>query len=373
MINGSFVGGEMDFAKICASEIFFSTKLKKIIIHYFDIFSFIVLQIYLISLLINLINVYCCTYIMSSSSGTGTVPTSTTSIKTSTTTPSSSSSGATSTKPTSVISSAANNTSSSVPIKRHPPTESTSATDEVDYEQNDEEEYNEDGQGNDDGYGDDDDLDALQAQLDEAEATNEAIENQISTTAKSAEEIQKERQKLEEERKERDERSIFISGLDWNLTAKEISDFFSHCGSVARVTIKQDQYGQSKGMSYVEFETKDAADMSLILDGTEFKGRKLHIVRKRTNVPAFQLRGGRGGRGGAGGRGGRGGRGRGGRGGGANPATFYSMMMPAFMAGMGRGGMFMMAPPRGPWRGGPRGGRGGPPRGGGRGGFHGSE
>ena len=233
------------------------------------------------------------------------------------------------------------------------------ATEAVDYEQQDEEYTEENGE---DVYGEDDDLDALEAQLEEAEATNEALENQITRTGKAAEEIQKERQKLEEERIEKDERSIFISGLDWNLTAKEISDFFSNCGSVARVTIKQDQYGQSKGIAYVEFETKDAANNSLILDGTELKGRKLHIVRKRTNVPAFQ-RGGRGGARGNRSRG-RGGPMRGGRGGFPNPAAMM-MMLPAFMAGMGGGfprGGFM---PRGPWRGAPRGGgRGGRGRGG---------
>ena len=53
--------------------------------------------------------------------------------------------------------------------------------------------------------------------------------------------------------------------------------------------------------AYVEFQDKSAVDNALILNNTEFRGRALKIVHKRTNVPSFQLGGGP--RGGGGGRG----------------------------------------------------------------------
>jgi polyadenylate-binding protein 2 len=36
---------------------------------------------------------------------------------------------------------------------------------------------------------------------------------------------------------------------------------------------------------------KDAVQTALVLDGSMFKDRPLKIIAKRTNVPAFQLRG----------------------------------------------------------------------------------
>lgn len=91
-------------------------------------------------------------------------------------------------------------------------------------------------------------------------------------------------------------------------------------------------------------------DNAIILNDTEFKGRKLKITPKRTNVPSHTLRGGRGG---GGARPFRGGRGHfAGGGGGYAPRG-------------GRGGYFGGPPARG-GRGGFRGGY--VPRGRGRGG-----
>ena len=85
----------------------------------------------------------------------------------------------------------------------------------------------------------------------------------------------------------------------------------------------------------MEFADKSAVENALILNNTEFRGRALKIVRKRTNVPSFQLNSGPGG--GRGGRGGRPFRGRG----------FYSGYAPRGAA-YAAGGYFA-----------PRGGRGG--------------
>jgi polyadenylate-binding protein 2 len=94
---------------------------------------------------------------------------------------------------------------------------------------------------------DDDDLDAIQAQLNEAESAAEAIAQTAETASKTADELQKERAKAEEERKSRDDRSIFVSGIDWNWVGADVSEFFSTCGAVARATVLVDKFGQPKG------------------------------------------------------------------------------------------------------------------------------
>jgi polyadenylate-binding protein 2 len=107
--------------------------------------------------------------------------------------------------------------------------------------------------------------------------------------------------------------------------------------------------------AYIEFADAASVDNALILNDTEFKGRKLKVMPKRTNLPPSALRGGRGGRGGGGPMRAMRGRGRGG---------FMPMMMPPFFPGFmpmmmgGRGGGMWRGPPRGRGRGAPRG-RGG--------------
>jgi len=201
--------------------------------------------------------------------------------------------------------------------------------------------------GGGDGDGMDDELAAIQAQLDEAEEANATLLDSAASASRTAEEIQKERADKEAELRERDERSIFVNGVDFGATADELAALFSTCGSVNAVKIITDRFGTKNGQAYVQFDHRDAVERALILDGVDFKNRKISVRQKRTNVPSH-LRGG-GGRGGRGGRGaagaaggayrGRGG-GRGGMGMFGAPMGFgVPMMMPAYMAA---GGMYLM-------------------------------
>lgn len=107
-----------------------------------------------------------------------------------------------------------------------------------------------------------------------------------------------------------DSRSIYVGNVDYSTTTEELSELFSSCGKVNRVTIPADKFtGTPKGFAYIEFESADSVASALLLNETEFKQRPLKITSKRTNVPWFkQPNRGRGGRGGRGGfRGGRGG------------------------------------------------------------------
>jgi polyadenylate-binding protein 2 len=232
----------------------------------------------------------------------------------------------------------------------------------------------------------------LEAQLEEAEEANLRIKDQAAAATKTAEELKQDRAAAEELKKKRDECSVYVTGVDYSTTGKELSDYFTTCGIVAKATILTDKLGNLKGQAYVQFETTDAVANALILDGTELKGRKIKVFQKRTNVPAFLLSSSRGrGRGGSGGyrgsggdtggyRGGGGGyRGRGGgRGGGGfmMPVPMMMMMPGAFGAAGGAFGM-MARGGRGGYRGSgsDRGGGGGyRGRGGrGRGGYHGEE
>lgn len=85
--------------------------------------------------------------------------------------------------------------------------------------------------------------------------------------------------------KPKDDHSIFVNNVDFSATSDEISQYFSQCGAVEKVTIGVDKFRNRKGYAYVEFVDKDSVSNALALNNTEFKGRQLQVKAKRTNVP----------------------------------------------------------------------------------------
>ena len=116
-----------------------------------------------------------------------------------------------------------------------------------------------------------------------------------------------------------DELSIFVGEVDYGATANELHKHFEPCGGINLITIPVDKYSrQPRGFAYIEFVDKPSMENALLLDDSEFRGRKLKVTAKRTNVSGYNASRGRGrGRGGyrGRGRGGYRGRGRGGCGG----------------------------------------------------------
>ncbi|KAK5947145.1 hypothetical protein PMZ80_001292 [Knufia obscura] len=153
-----------------------------------------------------------------------------------------------------------------------------------------------------------------------------------------------------EDREDVDARSVFVGNVDYGATPEEIQTHFNNgAGSINRVTILLDKFtGHPKGYAYVEFTDSSYVAQALVLNESEFRGRNIKVVPKRTNLPGM-TRGGRGGGRGGGPpmRGPRGGFGRGGGGGGGYGGGY----------GGGGGGGYG-APRGGGYRGGFRGGRG---------------
>jgi len=93
-------------------------------------------------------------------------------------------------------------------------------------------------------------------------------------------------------REEVDSRSIFVGNVDYACTPEEVQQHFQSCGTVNRVTILTDKFGQPKGFAYVEFLEVEAVQEALSLNESELHGRQLKINAKRTNVPGMkQFRG----------------------------------------------------------------------------------
>eukprot|EP01023_Acetabularia_acetabulum_P010913 TRINITY_DN1497_c0_g1_i1.p1 TRINITY_DN1497_c0_g1~~TRINITY_DN1497_c0_g1_i1.p1 ORF type:complete len:231 (-),score=63.59 TRINITY_DN1497_c0_g1_i1:288-980(-) len=107
-----------------------------------------------------------------------------------------------------------------------------------------------------------------------------------------------------DDRTDIDKRSLYIGNVDYSATPEELQQHFQSCGTVNRVTIMTDKFGNPKGFAYLEFLEPDAIENALLLNGSELRGRELKVSPKRTNLPGFKRGRGRGrGRGGWRGRG----------------------------------------------------------------------
>eukprot|EP00270_Netrium_digitus_P016774 TRINITY_DN6060_c0_g1_i1.p1 TRINITY_DN6060_c0_g1~~TRINITY_DN6060_c0_g1_i1.p1 ORF type:complete len:232 (+),score=60.24 TRINITY_DN6060_c0_g1_i1:191-886(+) len=93
-------------------------------------------------------------------------------------------------------------------------------------------------------------------------------------------------------REEADARSVFVGNVDYACTPEEVQQHFQSCGTVNRVTILTDKFGQPKGFAYVEFLEVEAVQNAILLNESELHGRQLKVLAKRTNVPGMkQFRG----------------------------------------------------------------------------------
>ncbi|GER55540.1 polyadenylate-binding protein 1 [Striga asiatica] len=89
-------------------------------------------------------------------------------------------------------------------------------------------------------------------------------------------------------REEVDSRSVFVGNVDYACTPEEVQQHFQSCGTVNRVTIRTNKYGQPKGYAYVEFLETEAVEQALLLNESELHGRQLKVSAKRTNVPGMK-------------------------------------------------------------------------------------
>ncbi|KAI0507608.1 hypothetical protein KFK09_013734 [Dendrobium nobile] len=76
--------------------------------------------------------------------------------------------------------------------------------------------------------------------------------------------------------------------VDYACTPEEVQQHFQSCGTVNRVTILTDKFGQPKGFAYVEFVELEAIQEALNLNESDLHGRQLKVLPKRTNVPGLK-------------------------------------------------------------------------------------
>lgn len=91
-----------------------------------------------------------------------------------------------------------------------------------------------------------------------------------------------------QEKREIDDRSVYVGNVDYGATSAELEAHFRGCGSVNRVTILRNKSdGRPKGFAYVEFGSKDFIRTALAMNGTLLRGRPIKLMPKRTNQPGI--------------------------------------------------------------------------------------
>ncbi|NXN12674.1 RBM34 protein, partial [Indicator maculatus] len=77
-------------------------------------------------------------------------------------------------------------------------------------------------------------------------------------------------------------RSIFLGNLSYDISDDAVREHFSVCGDVVGVRIVRDRKtGLGKGFGYVLFENTDAVHVTLKLNKSNLKGRKIRVKRCR--------------------------------------------------------------------------------------------
>ena len=113
----------------------------------------------------------------------------------------------------------------------------------------------------------------------------------MQDTYESASENDKKPEVTAAESEEIDKRSIFIGNVDYSASTEELREIFKECGNIERVTIPTDKYSmQPKGYAYIEFSDPTSVFKAQSLNDKAFKGRKLKVLPKRTNIPGMKKR-----------------------------------------------------------------------------------
>lgn len=76
---------------------------------------------------------------------------------------------------------------------------------------------------------------------------------------------------------------LYVGGLAYSITDKDLEDFFAEQGKVASATVIKDRAsGQSKGFGFVEMEDlKEGQNAIKELNGKELGGRKIMVNQAR--------------------------------------------------------------------------------------------
>ncbi|KAK3912581.1 RNA-binding protein 34 [Frankliniella fusca] len=84
-------------------------------------------------------------------------------------------------------------------------------------------------------------------------------------------------------------KSIFIGNVSFAAEEEDLWELFSKCGAIESVRIVRDPVtAVSKGVAFVNFQERDAAELALQLDGESLKKRNIAVRRHKPNAKSVE-------------------------------------------------------------------------------------
>jgi len=84
-----------------------------------------------------------------------------------------------------------------------------------------------------------------------------------------------------------DDRKVFIGGLSWQTTDKDLRSYFEKFGAISKVTLKTDNYtGESRGFGFIVFEDETSIEAVMAEETHTLNGKKIGPRRAKSRPKA---------------------------------------------------------------------------------------
>jgi nucleolin len=81
------------------------------------------------------------------------------------------------------------------------------------------------------------------------------------------------------------ENECFVGNLPFDVTEKDLTDFFAKCGEIEKVNLLKGRDGRAKGIGFVRFKDEAGQSAAVLLNGKDYNGRTLKVEK---SVPKEQ-------------------------------------------------------------------------------------
>jgi len=84
-----------------------------------------------------------------------------------------------------------------------------------------------------------------------------------------------------------DQRAVFVTNISPSATEKTVSDFFSFCGRITRLSLSKSTSGDNVQEAVVVFESDSAAKTALLLTNALIVDRPINVVPHTSSAPSL--------------------------------------------------------------------------------------